>query len=92
MLENAPEDTFLLFAAAKEFDALNKWSEAKTYYYRLLDIDQEYIGAYYHLSELHHRSEEIKKAEEIAEKGIKLAKALQDEKNLAELIQLKDSF
>ena len=92
MLESEPEQPFLLFALAKEYDAVDEVDLAIEYFEKLLEIDSEYIGGYYHLAELLNRQGEVRRAQSYVDVGIEVARGLGDEKNLAELCQLKESF
>lgn len=92
MLLDQPNEPFLLFALAKEQDALGEPKQAIETYRNLLTHDAEYLGAYYHLAELLDRYEMEKDAIEVADVGIKLAEKQGNQKDLAELIQLRASF
>lgn len=92
MLAEQPMDSFLLFALAKEYDALGKIKSALETYDQLLENDAEYLGTYYHLAELLYRMDLSDRAHSIATQGIKVAKKQGAQKDLAELIQLRDNF
>ena len=92
MLQDQPADSFLLFALAKEYDYIGKADAAIATFRKLLDVDEEYIGAYYHLAELLYRSEMEDDALDVADNGINLAQKQNAQKDLAELLQLKESF
>lgn len=55
MLEQNPNDSFLLFALAKEFEGRNDLQEALKYYELLVNTDADYTGVYYHLGKLQER-------------------------------------
>lgn len=90
MLEEQPNDSFLLFALAKEYEASGLDDKARTNYVQLLSNDPEYIGAYYHLADLHIRLKEFSEAASVINKGVALADSLKDSKNKAELMQLRE--
>ena len=92
MLLDKPADTFLLFALAKEYDAIGEIPKAIEHYDRVIDLDEQYVGAYYHQAELLHRSGNVSRAIEIGEKGLEVAKRLGAQKDVAELYQLIESF
>lgn len=46
--EENPEDTFVLFALAREYLKLDEANKAISYYEKVLVIDENYVGAYYH--------------------------------------------
>lgn len=84
-LEERPEDEFLLFAIAKEYEKLGNEEKAKEYYVKLHDNHPNYVGTYYHLGKLFERAEELDKATEIYEKGMEIAKAIGDKHAFGEL-------
>ncbi len=45
-------DTFVLFALAKEYEKLGQKAEALQWFERLKAIDPQYVGLYYHLGKL----------------------------------------
>ena len=52
ILEKSPNDSFSLFAIAKEHEGAGDAEQALTYYLRLRDNDPGYVGLYYHLGKL----------------------------------------
>ncbi len=92
MLSEQGRDAFLLFALAKEYDAVGKEKKSIDLYEELLDSEPEYLGAYYHLAELLYRTDQIDLATTVAETGIVLAEKQKEDKDRLELIQLMESF
>jgi tetratricopeptide (TPR) repeat protein len=92
MLLDQADDTFLLFALAKEYDAIGETEQAIERYDAVLTIDPNYLGAYYHLAELLYRAGKTDRAIEVGESGIEIAKHMGAQKDLAELHQLIESF
>lgn len=92
MLLDSPDDTFLRFALAKEYDAIGEVLKSIEQYKNVLELDKNYIGAYYHQAELLNRSGNTNEAIELAEQGVQIAQGLGSQKELAELIQLIESF
>ena len=92
MLDDKQPEVFLLFALAKEYDAIGDAQKAITHYRELLLQDPNYLGAYYHLAELLHRSNDTDQAHQVASAGIALAKKLNEQKDLAELLELAGGF
>jgi len=84
-LEERPEDEFLLFAVAKEYEKLGNEEKAEKYYLKLTTDHADYVGTYYHLGKLYERAEEIERATEIYEKGMEVAKAAGDKHAFGEL-------
>ncbi|HPW85541.1 MAG: tetratricopeptide repeat protein [Chitinophagales bacterium] len=80
-----PNDTFALFALAKEYEKLGDWGDAAQLLEKLLVIDSGYLGAYYHLGKIYEQLAEVKKALNIYEAGIRQAQAQQDLHTVGEL-------
>jgi tetratricopeptide (TPR) repeat protein len=85
MLAKSPDDSFLLFAIAKEYEKMDNLEKAMTTYYHLKKIDPDYIGLYYHLAKLHEEFSEPVEALKIYDEGIALAKKIADFHALSEL-------
>jgi len=89
MLKSDPEDAFLLFAYAKEFEKLNDTSKALEIYQKLLGLDPKYVGTYYHLGKLYEDMDDKEKAIQIYEQGINVTKEAKDLHALSELQSAK---
>ena len=88
-LEDSPDDSFILFAIAKEHEKLGAVKEAFTYYEKLTAIDPDYVGTYYHLGKLHEAEENVTQALEVYQQGIEIAKKVKDQHALSELMGAK---
>lgn len=84
-LEDRPEDEFLLFAVAKEYEKLENEAKAEEYYLKLYHDHPNYVGTYYHLGKLYERAEDVDRATEIYEKGMEIAKTVGDKHAFGEL-------
>lgn len=89
LLENSPNDSFILFAIAKEHEKLKEEEKALDYYNRLVQSDPGYVGTYYHLAKLYEKREHLNEALETYEKGMQIARQLGDHHALAELSSAK---
>lgn len=85
MLSESPDDSFLIFAIAKEYEKTDDQDKALEVYLNLLEKDPQYIGLYYHLGKLYEALSESQKALEIYDRGITLAKKIPDFHALSEL-------
>ena len=74
MLENSPNEAFILFAIAKEYEKYDLDKEAFQYYLQLIEIHPDYIGTYYHLGKLYEKNKQPELALEIYQKGMELSK------------------
>jgi len=84
-LSAKPDDSFLLFAIAKEYEQNNDLSKALNYYKQLQNKDPEYLGLYFHLAKLYEIIQEDRLALAVYEQGIALAKEKGDFHALSEL-------
>ena len=87
-LKDNPEDLFVLFAIAKEFEKQGKWLEAREQYEQIIKLDPTYLGLYFHYVQNLIENEMFDQAAEILERGIQEAKEQKDQKSLSELIEL----
>lgn len=85
----SPDDTFVLFALAKEYEKMGEEDKALKYFQQLLEVDVNYVGAYYHLGKLYERLEQPATAFATYKKGMELAKAAGDQLALSELAGAK---
>ncbi len=85
MLEESPQDAFLLYALATEYRALQENQKALAYYEQIVALHPAYEATYYHLAQLYVELEEYQKATETFEAGIRILSAQKSEKLLKEL-------
>jgi tetratricopeptide (TPR) repeat protein len=92
MLENDPEDSFLQFALAKEYEKKQIVEDAIKIYQNLLKKDPEYVGAYYHLGKALEQLKQFQEALNIYELGIIKASTQKDFLSLSELNSAKENL
>lgn len=92
MLEVNPDDSFLLFAIAQEFQQREDLEKAIAYYLKLQQSNPEYVGLYYHLAKAYEDAEIESKALETYEQGIVVAQKLKDLHAESELRNAKLNF
>jgi tetratricopeptide (TPR) repeat protein len=88
-LAENPNDSFLHFAIAKEYESLGNEDEALLRFNDLKESDPEYVGTYYHLGKLLERKERLEEAREIYDQGIKVASKAGEQLALSELANAK---
>ena len=88
-LESSPNEPFILFAIAKEYEGLGDKPEALKYYLMLQKTSPDYVGTYYHLGKLYEQLQDDKKAFLTYKKGIEVAKIAGDKHSIAELHSAK---
>ncbi|MEL7426349.1 MAG: tetratricopeptide repeat protein [Bacteroidota bacterium] len=82
---DSPNDPFILFALAKEYEKLERQEEALAHYLRLYKTDPNYIGLYYHLGKLYEALNEDRKAWDTYSEGIERATNIGDQHARSEL-------
>ena len=88
-LESSPNDPFLLFAIAKEYDSLQAPEKTLEYYLILKEKAPDYVGLYYHLGKLYEGKGDFPEAIATYKKGMEVAKAQGDRHALSELAGAK---
>ncbi|MBY0542443.1 MAG: tetratricopeptide repeat protein [Sphingobacteriaceae bacterium] len=84
-LDNDPNDSFILYALATEYNSLNDIEKAFNYYLKLVNEHPNYVGTYYHLGKLYEKQGEKDKAIDIYQKGMLIARSKRDMHALSEL-------
>jgi len=85
MLEEKPNDSFLLFALAKEFVKQNESQKALDLYQQLIETNPNYTGAYLHFGQLHEQLGDTANAESIYRQGIAVCENLKAYHDMNEL-------
>lgn len=89
MLQDSPNDSFLLFALAKEYEKVNELEKARMFYEKIIVNDPDYIGVYYHLGNLLALEGKPETALGIFSKGVEVASRLGDQHAKSELQNAK---
>jgi len=84
-LSKDPEDSFLKHALALEYIKLGDDRAARSLFEQILYQNPGYVGSYYHLAKLLERTGEGSLAIEWYEKGMKMARAANDDHTYNEL-------
>ena len=85
LLKESPDDPFLIFALAKEFEKQENYDQAIQYYQNLVENHANETGTYYHFGKLLEALDQEEKALEIYENGIVICQKNKDLHALAEL-------
>lgn len=88
-LANSPDEPFILFAIAKEYESLDDTTNALEYYQKIETAAPDYVGLYYHLGKLYEQLGEDHKAFFTYKKGMEVAKNAGDQHSLSELAGAK---
>ncbi|RZJ65466.1 MAG: tetratricopeptide repeat protein [Flavobacterium sp.] len=84
-LKNEPNDSFILYALATEYNSLNDTENAFTYYLKLINEHPNYVGTYYHLGKLYEKQGNKEEGISIYKKGMEVARAKRDMHAFSEL-------
>lgn len=89
LLVSDPNEPFLLFAIAKEYESANDLAKARQFYERLRQTTPQYVGTYYHLGKLYERLELPELALATYREGMTIAKSEKDMHAYSELAGAK---
>ena len=90
--ENNPNEPFILFALAKEYESLENPDAAKEFYQLLVDNHPTYTGTYFHFVRLLHSVEETSLMMDIYQKGLAITKSEGDRHAFGELMGLGEEI
>lgn len=85
LLKSQPDEPFLLFAIAKEYEKAGDKDDALAYYLKLKETTPQYVGTYYHLGKLYERLEQPETAFLTYKQGMVVAKEEGDMHAFSEL-------
>jgi len=92
MLSIGGKDSFLQHALALEYIKIGKDEEALTQFNELLAREPDYVGSYYHKAKLLEKLGQIANAITVYEKGMEVAKRLNDKHSYNELMMAKEEL
>lgn len=70
MLDESPDDPFLIYALAREHESANSTMQALLMYEHLINQHPEYIATYYHYAKLLHSAGNFTGAIKLLQNGI----------------------
>lgn len=85
MLQDNPDDAFILYALGQEYLKLENTVEALKLFTDLTEKQPEYTGTYYHLGKLYEQLGDFEKARATYKKGLDMTSKLGDRHNYNEL-------
>jgi len=95
LLDSSPNDSFALFAIAKEYEGMGDLQQALDFYQRLQTTNPGYVGLYYHLGKLYEKLEQQPEALVAYRQGMEVAQKAGDRHSWGELnearMELDDS-
>lgn len=84
MLKDEPDDVFLNYSLAIEFLAMNQHDQAIQAFGKVIDLNSEYIPAYYQLGKIHEALSLNTEALDYFKKGLELARQQKNNKAINE--------
>ena len=87
-----PNDLFVRFAIAKEYEKAGDTLMAIEQYEKILELNADYIGVYYHLAHLYGEQDRIDDAMDLYDKGIGVSKKIADFHAMSELLNAKKNL
>lgn len=91
-LEEKPTDSFLIFAVAQEYHKTERFEEAIKTYRKLEKVNPDYVGLYYHLAHCYVTVENHGEALDVYNSGIEVARKLNDQHALSELLNARTNL
>ncbi|MBK8504980.1 MAG: tetratricopeptide repeat protein [Saprospiraceae bacterium] len=91
-LQESPDDPFLHFALAKEYENLDQIDLATDKYEYLMRVHESYVGTYYHAGKIFEKKTKWLEAMSCYEKGIAIARKAGDRHSAAELNEAKEQL
>lgn len=92
MLSIGGKDSFLQHALALEYIKIGKDEEALAQFNELLAREPDYVGSYYHKAKLLEKLGQIDNAITVYEKGMEVAKRLNDKHSYNELMMAMEEL
>lgn len=84
-LENEPNDPFLKYAIATEYNNINDAENSLKYFEDLIANHRNYVGTYYHLGKLYESLNRKEEAIKIYKEGMQVARTANDNHAFSEL-------
>ena len=85
LLADSPNDAFVLFAIAKEYEKMGQAATAIEQFEALRRSNPDYVGLYYHLGKLYERNGDVETALSVYKNGMDVARSQRDNHALGEL-------
>lgn len=90
LLQEAPDDPFIHHALALEHLKKDEVHKALEHFEKVLQIDADYVGTYYHLGKLFEKLDQPEAARKTYLKGMEVAKAKGERQTYGELMTALD--
>ncbi|MBC8047397.1 MAG: tetratricopeptide repeat protein [Fimbriimonadaceae bacterium] len=91
-LEESPNDSFLKYCLALEYEKMAEPEKALQYFGELMRDDENYAATYYHLGKLYEKLNRKEDAEETYNKGLQVTQLIKDQHSYSELLNAKNEL
>ncbi len=92
LYREGPEDPFILYALAKEYEKQNDLKKAEELFEQLVEAHPDYVGTYYHYGAVLEKTNQPEKAAKIYSTGLEIAQKLNDHLAYRELFAALSKF
>jgi Flp pilus assembly protein TadD len=92
MLQDSPDDTFLLYALAMEQRSAGDDEAALTGLDRVLAVDSDYVAAYFQKGQILAGLDRLEQARQVLQQGITIARGVGDDHAAAEMTEFLASI
>jgi tetratricopeptide (TPR) repeat protein len=90
MLAEKPNDSFLIYGIANEYKNLGNLPKAIEIYRQLIEVNPDYVAAYYHCGQAYELAGDADEAGAIYDQGMEVARRIGDTHALSELQAARD--
>lgn len=92
MLQENPDDAFLLYGLAMEEQSVEDWDSALAGFDRVLSVDPDYVAAYFQKGQILARLDRIEEARRALEAGIDVGRRVGDAHAVGEMTAFLESL
>ncbi len=92
MLQDSPNDTFLLYGMAMENASSEEWEAALSSFDRVLAVDPDYVAAYFQKGQILARLDRIDDARSVLTDGIDVGRKVGDDHAVGEMTEFLQSL
>lgn len=87
MLQDSPDDAFLLYGLAMEHQSSEEWDDALATLDRVVTVDPDYVPAYFQKGQILARLERTEEARSSLQSGIAVARKVGDDHAVGEMTE-----
>ena len=92
MLQDSPEDTFLLYGMAMDYASSQEWEPALATFDQVLSVDPGYVAAYFQKGQILARMDRIDDARSVLSEGIEVGRKVGEDHAVGEMTDFLQSL